>query len=562
VFFVAGDKEELAKQKTALLDKEEKLTKESTDLANEIQTRQESFKEDLEVNKNKFFEDTEKKINEENDARIQELTVRVAELEKEIAAIEVNESDESVQEAVKRRDYLNSAAISIQEYYNVLIDVSELEFIELAVTTKTISFEAFRKEMGKMNYYKKSISKLESRELKVLQGEGSILLKALFFGMYLAVRLPFLFFAAVKRAKILHLFSRKYYVLTETLLLLSQAASEEIINTLQGVVAERKDNLFQRKADATEELNNLHDEVQEKIEEAKSNCPDFEDALTNNLFELTQKKQTADKELETVKEELSNVTDKLNAIEKEIEASFRTIREKFVNPSNQEKTYNMPATLIYSYTTTSNSYFNLSGGLWIYTDRLIASQAVQSIIFQLRNCMTWGSVTFSIFDVLMATFLNSMMFPENCDIQIYSLKEQQAAYIDTVHDLLIRRSSLVLSSYADIYQYNTYQAGIDAPTLPYELIIIFQEDTSQLSEKLVQLMSLGPKLGMTVMMFVQAEMIDANSFKIYERYVPNVSELTKTGVTSSTPAIFKQRFTKKPAQEETPKINKSGNNPK
>jgi len=550
---VVDESQELFKKKKQLTEQEQKLQKDIAVLTKEVQSHMDAFDADVSLNKEKFFNETEARVTEEHENQVQELTKRINELDEKISSIHVDDTDESVREAVEKRDYLNAAAIEVQAYYNVLLDISEEEFIELAITTKTISMQAFRKEMGKLDYYKRSLSKLESKQLMNMDGERNVWLQAILLGPILAVRLPFLLIKAVRRAKVLHLFSRKYYVLVETLMVLSQATNEEIVSTLKGVVNERKDNLYQKKVEAGEALSKLREEIREKINAENEKCPDFADVITDLIFDKNQELDKLNAEHNIAQEELRVVTEKLDAIMGRMIASYREIQNRFLNPSNTEKSSNMPNQLIYNFTKTSNIYFPFCDGLWIYTDRIVANKTVQSIVFQLRNYMAWGSITFQVFDVLMATFLAQMMFPDNCDIRVYSLKEEQQACIDVLHDVLIRRSAIVLGSHSDITQYNTYQAGIDAPTLPFEVVIIFQEAVGQLSEKLVQILSLGPKLGIIVCVFLRSDLINDSAFKIYERYVSNVILLTKSGISVEEPSIFKQRFEKKPPRTKTPK---------
>ena len=541
-----NEKKDLMKAKAEWNKKKASLEAEINTLTENITKHLEHFDQDVSLSRDTFNNKVDERVDKEYEQKVQEMTQRIAELESQIAAVEIDESDSTVRDAIERRDYLNAAAISVQEYYNILLHVSEPEFIELAVTTKIISFAALRKEMKKMDYYKLSLSKLESKPLINIDGERSIWLQALLLGWLLAFRLPFLIIKAVKRAKVLHLFSRKYYILMETLLVLSQAASEEIIKTLQGVVEERKDNLYQKKAAADEALNQLYEEIQEQKDREKESCPDFEERINNLILESNKELDNLRADLAVVDDELRIITEKLNIIIGKEAASFREIRERFLNPSNTDKSRSLPPKLIYKFADSQNTYFNFVSGLWVYTDRTLANTVVLAIVYQLRNYMAWGSITFQMFDVLMATFLNGLMFPDNCDIRVHSMRAEQDACIDVLHDMLVRRSALIFSSHEDISQYNNYQAGIDAPTLPYEVVIIFQEAVTQLSEKLVQILSLGPKLGVTVCVFLRDDFLNESSFKTYERYVENVVEVTKTGITPYEPPVFGLRYVKKP----------------
>ena len=542
---MVDDQKELVKAKSKISKRQKELQALSDELAQKIQTHLDNFDADVALNRDKFKDDIETRLNTEYEPKLADLTSRIHELEIKISTIVVDESDESVKDAIEKRDYLNAAAVEIQNYYNILLNISELEFIELAVTTKTISMQAFRKEMSKMDYYKLSMSKLESKSLLNLDGQRNVWLQSLLLGTLYATRVPFLIVNAVKRARILHLFSKKYYVLVETLLILSQSTNEEIVETLRGVVDERKESLYQKKIAAEEALETLTEELQNKIDDEMLSCPDFAQTIHDVVFQLNGDKSVIDHELTEVNRELDEISVKLDLILGRFAAAYRETRDKFLNPSNDDRSKNLPLQVIWDFNDSGNQYFYLRSGLWVYTDKSFANSIVTLIIFQIRNYMTWGSVTFHVLDLLMATFLSPMMFEFNCDIHVYSLKDEQSACIDVLHDLLMRRSNMLGGRYDDIYQYNNFQLGAEAPTLPFELGFIFQDAVTQPSEKMVQLLSIGPRFGILLCVFVQTELMNETTFRTYERYIQEVVLVAKGGISFFEPGIYKQSFEKK-----------------
>lgn len=534
----------LVKQKAVLTRSKSNLVSSVDALKSDLEKQIKYFSQDVKSSQEAFFDQVEEECNSFFREKIDAYSDRVNEVDQLINDLNITESDESVRSALEKRDYLNSCAVVLNEYYNILLDVSELYFIELAITRKTTTFPLFRKEMKKMDFYKLTLLKLESKKMSGLEEGSNIWLSTLMHGWVRSIKLPYLIYNAVQRANALHKFSLRYYILMETFINLTQSNNDEIVETLKGVVKEREDSLYSRKLLAEESLNKVYEDLQSRIESERLKCINFEDAINAEMAQKNEELEGLEKELEVVDLELSEVTDKLSLILDNLSKAFREIRDRFLNPSNQDKSYNLPTNLIYGFSDTRNTYLSLVGGLWIYNDRNLANASILSIIFQLRNYMKWGSINFNVFDILMAGFLTKMMFKNNCDISISSMKEDQESCIDILHDTLIRRNAVITASHEDVHSYNTYQSSIDAPTMSFEVLVIFQEEVSNLNEKIVQIMSRGSQLGILVLVLLRGELITENTFKTYERYVENIVTLTKGGISVEDPRIFGQKYDK------------------
>jgi hypothetical protein len=73
-------------------------------LTEEISKHKEHFDSDVALSRDRFYSEVEDQVNAEYAEQVQDLTQRVVDLELQIQSIDVDEADESVREAIEKRD--------------------------------------------------------------------------------------------------------------------------------------------------------------------------------------------------------------------------------------------------------------------------------------------------------------------------------------------------------------------------------------------------------------------------------------------------------------------------
>lgn len=484
------------------------------------------------------------------------LTEDIRGLKEQINHKDVDETEE-LKEARKTQEYLNEAALKIESYHSVLQNSSSAYFIDLAYNEEVMSMNKFKKVYKTIDSRCDKIKSLdegsklpfkweESVREKFGNANISIYLLSILASPLILLTIPISVSAGVKRAKYIHSCNALYHSFMHTLFQLRDKTNEEIQILLGSLIRLKSEALNRRLFKKEEELAALQEQIEKELDGVEFSEEEFVASLDKNIGMLTLRKTSIEADLESEREKFELVEGRINELLK-IKEGHLAIERQYYMSAREERLVVLPEQLLYDYDAQSNKWFDLTPGLYLYRDREDVDSLIQSAIFQLRNIMQWGTLQFRLLDLFGADFASPLRLPTDGkskaqDINIFTLQEERDSTIELAHDLLVRRKQQVLSTAADIGDYNLLQKETGSSPLAYQMIYIITNEQVRLDERLKQLSYSGAKVGLNTYVFMKEELVDLGFVKTVQDYFSKIVEVTNSGLTSYSPTSYRARL--------------------
>lgn len=552
------------KKERSLRTEIRKLEQQIRMLEDEISYEELKIDERVEEESSTFLEEKKEELNERFHPQIEELENAVAKLKAALEVDEVEENEELVQ-AKETREYLNTAAVVINRYYEELKKISSTYFIDLAYTEKMFTLKGFKKEFASLP---RRVNDLEHMRVNVVQpfkyiesaskeksNNFSIYFSSTVLSWWVAMHTPFAIAASIKRAKFLHDSAVLYHRMMHTLASLKEKSDAEIAQIFGKLLKLKNQRIRDLLASKESELESKTLEYQEEERLISFD----EESLRNKLqMELASKQS----KLVSLKEKLEMLESELEDVEALIEelvgerTDFLSLERDTYLLARDEREVVLPEKLLYGWFNESNMFFNLEHGLYLFNDRDTVANFIRLIVFQLRNIMEWDSVKFKVLDLLGAEFISPLMLPmtgkaKTQDITIYTLREEREQSVELMHDLLIRRKLQILQTTTNLGDYNLIQKASGSSPQAYQIIFILLTDAIKMDEKLIQLIHSGEKLGILVFIFMKEELLTVQLSKSIETYFKSFSNLSDSGVTTYLPEQYTQLLEEREADRKS-----------
>lgn len=544
----------LPKQIEELLDQRSKLEKQiseaeisAQEIEEDIKFRQDTLEEQVSDARDEYLGEKHERIKEEYADKIEVLEDEIGDIKSQMESEEIDD-DEELARAKETMEYLNSAAKVIERYKVELAKTSSPYFIDLAYTEKQMTIKKFRRNFSKLP---KRISALKDLRTTVTQPfqfidkvsgkkgvNHTVYLTATTLAGWVAGATPFALVTAVRRAKYLHESAELYHMMMHSLVSLQDRTDQEITSIFKALLRLKSESLQVKLNSKNSELESLNAELEEKLAEEVFDEKEFKKKTTRLLMSKQQELEVLTQNLESLEEQLVEVNEELDRLNGEREAELKQERSKYLE-KREDQSVVIPTKLIYDIRLDSNVYFNLSPGLYLYEELDVVNDFLQMSIFQLRNIMEWGSIQFRVLDLLGASFASPLMLrndgeTRSQDILIYTLKEEREQVVELMHDLYTRRKDQILQEAPNLGDYNLKQKQEGSAVVPYQMIFIVLTESFTTSERLIQLIHSGHKVGLMVYVFLKSELINLQIAKTVEPYFRTVVEVSDTGLTSHT----------------------------
>ena len=533
---------ELRKAKSKLEELEEDITYE-----------EENIESDIESQKDDYIEEKQEEIKEEYEQKIEELQEEISSLNEKLNIQEVDDTEELV-EARERKEYLNTAGGLLNAFYLELKKSSTPYFVDLAYTEKQFNMKQFQKEFKSIPERVNELQNIrENLYAPFSKVENSAKDKSFNSLYYLwstvgAIAIPFMLigatFKTVRNIQYLHESARLYHRMMHSLVALKDKTDEEV-NSIFGKLLKSKSQLIRDNlSKKTKELEDLQAQLQKDLDSIVFKDDDIRRAKS---LAVVAKRNTLEKTEELIsrlEEEIEDLESKIGALTDKRKIELEEERKHYLEAS-EDRSVQLPVQLLYDSSESSNSFFELKEGLYLYNDRDTVNSFLQILTFQLRNIMAWGSIQFRVLDLLGGEFASPLMLPASDkanaqDITISSLREEREQTIEMMHDLFRRRQTQVLAVADNISDYNLKQKETGSSPLAYQLIFIILDDAVKVEEKLTQLIYAGPSLGLLVFVFMKQELLNVQLAKTIETFFPAFIELTDTGLTTYDPISYRE----------------------
>ena len=564
----------LSAQKTALQGEILTLGVKLRDIYDQIKDIEDNRAIKIEEAREEFLAAARMEIDGKYHESVLFLETEIREIDDYINSVVIEDDHEDLSEAMQKRETLNKASIRITEFYNQLLRTSQKEFIDLAITDGTLSLNVFRKHLKKLDSYILHLTEIEKLYVIIEKNPELIVsnlltskdeeedveetstdtvvknivyyIRGFWLGPIQIVTFVFKLVRTVKRVRDLHMYSKLYHLLVRTIFQIQ----EENNSVIQEVFVNLLDNVRNSKLDTRKERENELNELNALIDREKKSIffttDSLEKEIAKNLYNLQQLHEEIEKELKFKQDELNDVDQKLRSNYERTMTQAQKERDQFMNPRNEIRHVVLPPNLIWDVKETSNIYFPILPGLYVYISRESTTKFLKLFVYQLRNYMKWGSVKFHILDKMKASWINRFLLPDesNSDMILTDMTRDFKEEICVIHDALDRRLKSILNNFNNIAEYNTVQAELESEPFPYLFLVQFLEDDQKFNDEMVHLFVTGEKVGVVPMVFIKRDDLTSAALKIYERYVENVIELTQTGLTTLPSSIFRQNFEK------------------
>ena len=523
------------------------------DTENQIEYEEHNKQDSLDELATEYVEEKYEEIELEFEEALEKLKEEIYELESLVATNEVDETEELVK-ARETLEYLNTAAIIVNKYYEELKKVSTTYFIDLAYVAKSMSLKEFKREFRKLPSKIEDLKELDYEPSQPFRLVNSITEKknSANFAVYMLATIgspvilfttPLAIIRAVKRAKHLHKESQRYHQMMHALANLKSKSSEEItsiFNQLLKLKSQRIKALLEKK---NEQLESLNAQIKAKQDAVKFDEADYERKYALKLMGLRSQLEAHKKKVEELEIALEDVINEIASMQSNRLDMLELERMQYLNPRDDREVV-IPTQLLFKYGQDSNSMFELKPGLYLYQDIDDVGAFIQMSVFQIRNIMSWGSVQFKVLDLLGAEYVAPLMLKSDGkakaqDIVISTLKEEREQMIELMHDLLVRRKVQILQTVPNLGDYNLIQKEAGSSPMPYQLIFIVLTDVVKMDEKLIQLIHLGEKLGLLVFIFMKEELLTLQIIKSIETYFKSFIELSSSGLSSYDPEQYR-----------------------
>ena len=542
---VVAERSDLLKKQQVLADRVNKTKK-------ELQELNDSKEHQIDQAEKNFILEKKAKIDDKYRDDLLEIKSKIDSLQETIDSITVDSSDESVLEARQKGEYLNQVAIEIETLYQELLLVSTPVFIKLADTDKFLSYKKFRKEVKILNKRINQVRKCASKDPFWTRYEYTSLnlvmwVFAIMGGAFIVLSLIGSVVQAVNRVKTLHKLSRLYHILVATAHNLSSENASLIEDLLEGVLITRRDTLLDTMSELEEELELLIDAQEKEKDNLTFLRDEAEKALEEVIVDTEKRLDTLQQELEQTENRLKELSKALDKFKSEKVLKAEKEREPYIDPLNKNRNSLLTKNILWKYTADKNTFIELRTGLFVYRKRAFAQDFTALIAYQLRNYMKWGTLNFTLMDIMMGMMLSRFMLSNtaNTDIVVESLSRDFESVIVSLHETLIRRKSSVSQVANDINAFNRIQIELGSSILPYEFLIHFAEEPRKISDEYAQLFTLGPKMGIIPMMFVKEEELSPAFLKMCEKYVESIVEVQQSGILTYDPENYRKEFEKK-----------------
>lgn len=528
-----------------------KSEQEERTLDDTIKFESSKIEDKVEVEKQKYVAEQTEEIRGLHQPKIDALKQEIASIDEKMGHDHVDETEE-LAAARERKEYLDEAAVAIDNYYNALREVSLPYFIDIAYTENKFNMKGFKTAF-------KALPARQERVLKVGESgyprpfdvfsHGSKLtshtyIRATLGAILVALSLPKRIKQAVDRAHYLHESSELYHKLMHTLMIFKNKTDEEVNLIFGKLLMTKRQQLAIDKDVKEKELEALEEFLKSEFDKIEFDGDSIRRQAS--LLEGQNKKKLEElrNNIEQLKVELLDITTRLAELQEEHSDFLESERKLYLEPS-EERDVVLPNELLYGFTKTSNSKIEFKPGLYLYSDREIVADFMRLTLFQIRNIMAWGSVQFRVIDLLGAEAIAPLMLPndgkaKNQDITISTLREEREQLIDLMHDLLVRRKTQVLAVTSDLASYNTIQKESGSAPIPYQIIYVILTEAIKPDEKLIQLIHNGEKLGLLVLVFMKDELLTIQIAKSIETFFTSFVELTSTGLSSYPPAHYRE----------------------
>lgn len=529
-----------------------KMSLEIEELEEEVQYAEETLDQKISDAEDEYVEQEYEKIKAKVDPKVLELEEEIKKLTSYMNSQEVEE-DEEMAKAKETKEYLNGAAIQINKYYEELKRVSSPYFIDLAYTRKRFSIRSFRKVFKTLP---SRISDLEALRVNLTQPFAfvnilsskkntnfSFYISSTLLSWWVALCTPIAFNNSVKRARYLHDSATLYHKLMHTLVSLQEKTDDEIAAIFEKLLALKSKKVLKLLDEKKAELEALSADLDKELDSVKFDADSLRRKEDMKIASLKMRLESAKEQYEALEEELENIKERLEEMLGEKSDLDEKERMLFLQ-AREEREVVMPDRLLYDWSPTYNSYFEITHGLYLFTERETVSSFIQMFIFQIRNIMEWGSVQFRILDLLGAEFVSPLMLPldgkaKSQDISIFTLREEREQIIEMMHDLLVRRRQQILQVVPSIGDYNLLQKSSGSSPMPYQIIFILLTDAIKMDEKLIQLIHNGEKLGLLVFIFMEEDLLNSQLARSIETYFKTFAELSPSGITTYEPETYR-----------------------
>lgn len=541
-----------------------KVTGDKNRLEEEIDYAERNLQNQVEELRDKYVEEKHEEIKEKYEPRKEELEEEIQKLESNLDSKDVEDTEELVQ-ARETKEYLNTAAIVVNRYYEELKKVSSPYFIDLAYNEKSMKLGAFKKAFSSLP---KRVRDLEHLRTDLTQPfrfvETQTEKRNANFGSYftgsvmswwVAACTPLAIIKSVKRAKYLHESASLYHKLMHTLASLSKKTDEEIAQIFSSLLQLKGQKLLEELEEKRQELESLEFDLQEELRSVEFDESSFLRTENMKIANNRVKLQSLTDQLERLEYTLEDILALLEKLTGERTDSLEIERDTYLR-AREDREVVLPFKLLYDWTPDSNAFFELKHGLYLFSDRSTVADFLQMMVFQLRNIMEWGSIQFKVLDLLGAEFMAPLMLPNTGkakaqDISIFSLREEREQLIELMHDLLVRRKLQILQSVTNLGDYNLIQKAAGSSPTPYQIIFIILDSALKPDEKLVQLIHSGENLGLLVFIFMKDELLTVQLAKSIETYFNSFAELSESGITSYEPEEYRMLLEQKEADQKS-----------
>ena len=518
----------------------------------------------IKVKAEEYREEEVQKIEEKYEERIEELKESIEEIEVELNTKDVDETEDLVA-ARKTMEYLNTSAIIVNRFYEELKKVSTTYFIDIAYSEKQFNLAGFKKQFKTLPRIVKDLKVMNTDHIhpfSLLHAGGTsskvnikVYLGGFFASPYVALTFPYAVSKAISRAKRLHGYARLYHRMMHTLASLKENTDEEINRIFEGLLTLKSERLETKLAEKKLALADLQDEMNAAIEGIKFDEKKLRMAFTMELNSLETSLDKLNEEVEGIEISINELEDELSAYREQLTDELREEVARYMKGLDPEKRLvSVPEKLLYMTGLERNSFFELKPALYIHNDRNRVGMFIRTVVFQLRNIMKWGAVQYRVEDLLGAEFIVPLALPQDGkaksqDIFIYSLADERDDLIESMHDLLLRRRTQILSKVDNISDYNILQDEAGSAILPYQFVFMVVNGALKLDQKLIQLIHTGAKVGLCFYIFILEENLNLSTVKTVETYFHDFVELTNTGMTTVSPEEYRERLERKEADK-------------
>lgn len=514
-----------------------------------VQTLSTKIEEHERLSEISIEEYIESETEKEKEEIIRTNKIPKAKLEKEISELEdlislksTEEESEELIKAKERQAYLDKAAITLNSFKVALESASHSHFFWLGYNKKKINMSKYRKlysviekridEVETWNdYVAKPFSSVENKEKE--KGYNKInYLYSIVYSPYVLFNIIPAFFTTIRRVKLLHKYSQMYHTLMNNTIKLRLATSEQIEKLFSELIDIRQKSLNEQLMILKEKLDGLIDKEEQAIDSIEINTS-LKVIELNNLLEKYKVDVEDNKEtIRTLSERIIEIKALLDKIDSEYRDKLEIERDPYIRGMDSRSVV-VPEKLLFDYSSGTNNFIKFNTGLYLFEDREDVFNLIRLVIFQIRNYMKWGTYHFRIHDLLSAVEVMDMLMKSesNNDISIYSLSEEKDQMVETLHDLYKRRIKQVMPVADNISEFNLIADTQDSSLLNYNFIFLYTEGKLTMNEQLIQLLTLGKKVGIFVMLFVHREQIDSKILIAHKAFIETTIELTDSGIT-------------------------------